>query len=122
MKLIYTTLLIALLTLVGCGGGGADTEVPIAEVKAQSSTMSVDDLKAKVADYEKAIKAKMDSLAPIKEKLAAIPLTEQMGAEAKKLQGDIAKISEDLKALQERLSVYMAALKEKGEAVKEMIN
>ena len=121
MKLITTALLVALLTLVGCGGG-ADTEITVAEAQEASSAMSVDDLKGTVAEYESAIKAKMDEMAPLKDKLTAIPLTEQMGDEAKALQADIAKVTEDMAALKERLAVYMAALKEKGAAAKEVIN
>jgi peptidoglycan hydrolase CwlO-like protein len=110
-----------MMVLVGCGGGGADTEAPVADVKEQSSGMSVDDLKSKVAEYENAIQSKLADLEPIKEKLKAIPMTEMMGEEAKALQADIAKLTEDVSALKERLQVYYDALKEKGEEVKNLI-
>lgn len=121
MKLLSFSLLIAMLCLVGCGGGGADTEVPVAEVKQESGNMSVDDLKSKVAEYESAIQSKLADLEPIKEKLKAIPMTEMMGEEAKALQADILAISEDVNALKERLQVYYDALKAKGEEVKNLI-
>jgi len=121
MKIIYTMMLVALLTLVGCGGG-ADAEAPVADVKQEASTMSVDDLKSKAAEYQKAIQAKMEEIEPITSKLADLPLAEKMGDEAKALQADISAINEDLGALKERLAVYLDALKEHGESVKEYIN
>lgn len=125
MKLITSTLLIVMLVLVGCGGGGsAETEVSemtVAEVEQQSSGMSVDDLKSKVAEYEKALQAKLADLEPIQEKLKAIPMTEMMGEEAKALQADILKISEDVTALKDRLQVYYDALKEQGVDMKNLM-
>ncbi|MGC9452163.1 MAG: hypothetical protein ACP5I4_12040 [Oceanipulchritudo sp.] len=113
MKSIPVMLLIALLTLAGCGGG-ADTETPVADLKADAGTMSVADLQAKAEEYQAAIADKMKELEPIKAKLAEIPVMEQMGEEAKALQDDIAAVTEDISALKDRLQVYMDALKEKG--------
>ena len=47
-------------------------------------------------------------------KLKAIPLTEQMGAEAKGLQTDIATLNKSVAALTERFQVYYNKLKEMG--------
>lgn len=125
MKLITSTLLIVMLALVGCGGGGGAeaevSEMTVAEVEQQSSGMSVDDLKSKVAEYEKALQAKLADLEPIQEKLKAIPMTEMMGEEAKALQADILKISEDVTALKDRLQVYYDALKEQGVDIKNLM-
>lgn len=125
MKLITSTLLILMLVLVGCGGGGGAeaevSEMTVAEVEQQSSGMSVDDLKSKVAEYEKALQAKLADLEPIQEKLKAIPMTEMMGEEAKALQADILKISEDVTALKDRLQVYYDALKEQGVDIKNLM-
>jgi septal ring factor EnvC (AmiA/AmiB activator) len=121
MKVIYAAMLVAILTLVGCGGG-ADTDISVADAKAEASSMTVDDLKAKAMEYKSAIEAKMEDLEPITAKLKEIPLTEQMGDEAKALQADIAALTGDLDALKERLAVYLDALKEQGESIKEYMN
>lgn len=122
MKYISMLMCCLVLFMAGCGGGGADPDKPISEVKSDAETMSVDDLKAMAADYKAMIEKKMSELEPIKDKLSEIPLTEQMGDEAKALQEDIAAVTEDLNALKERLMVYVDALKEKGESVSEYMN
>jgi len=115
MKKIRFLCLLPLLVLVGCGGsGGTDTDTPVSELKQEAETLSVENLKAKAESYEKAISQKLQDLEPLKEKLAAIPMTEQMGEEAKALQGDIASLTTELNDLKERLAVYVDALKEKG--------
>jgi polyhydroxyalkanoate synthesis regulator phasin len=122
MKVLLIAMMVALLTLAGCGGGGADTETPVADLESEASTMSVDDLKAKALEYKDAIEAKMQEIEPITEKLKEIPLTEKMGEEAQALQSDIAALTQDVSALKERLAVYIDALKEQGESVKEYMN
>lgn len=121
MKLCHIIALIPLAFLIGCGGNGADTDTPVAELEQEAETMTVDDLKAKASSYKDAIANKMQELEPIQEKLRDIPLTEQMGDEAKALQEDIAELNDDLGALRDRLQVYLDALKEKGESVQEYL-
>lgn len=120
MKLYYLIALLPLTLLIGCGGG-ADTERPVAELEQEAENMTVDDLKAKAMDYKEMIADKMADLEPLKEKLKEIPMTEQMGDEAKAIQEDIAALGDDLSALKERLNVYLDALKEQGESVKEYL-
>lgn len=121
MKLLKLLMLAALFSLFGCGGG-VDTDQPIGEVQKEAETMTVADLKAKASDYQELISRKMSELEPLKAKLSEIPLTEQMGDEAKALQADLAALSEDLGALKDRLNVYLDALKAKGESVQEYLN
>jgi ABC-type glycerol-3-phosphate transport system substrate-binding protein len=120
MKSLTIALLVALLALAGCGGG-ADTDKPVAEIKQDAETMTVKDLQAKAKSYQDAVTKKLTELEPLKEKLMEIPLTEQMGDEAKALQADIAELTKDLDALKERLKVYVDALKEKGESVQDYL-
>ena len=122
MKLFRLLLLLPLLSLIGCGGDGVDTDASIADVEKEAASLTVDDLKAKASSYKAAIASKLEDIEPIKEKLAAIPLTEQMGDEAKALQADIADLTKDLGDLKERLGVYLEVLKSKGEEVKEFLN
>lgn len=122
MKFYRLFLLLPILALVGCGGGKADTETPVAELEQKAETMSVEDLKAEAAAYKDAIAAKMQDLEPLRDKLSEIPLVDQMGEEAKALQADIAEVTGDLDALKVRLQVYLDALKEKGESIQEYLN
>jgi predicted nucleic acid-binding Zn-ribbon protein len=118
VKLVKVFSLALLLALFGCGES-ADTSTPVAEMEEEAQTLSVDDLKAKAQSYQEAIAAKMKELEPIREKLAEIPVMEQMGDEAEALKGDLQALQGDLNALKERLDVYLAALKEKGESVQQ---
>jgi hypothetical protein len=88
--------------------------VPIADVKAEASKMNIEQLKAKAMEYKNLIVSKKAMLEPLTAKLKAIPLTEQMGAEAKGLQTDIATINKSISALTERFQVYYNKLKEMG--------
>ncbi len=116
-RLHQMIVLALLLALVGCGGKGPDTSKPVAEVKQDAQRMTVDDLHAKAAEYQKAIAAKMAELEPLKEQLTKIPFTQQMGAEAQALQKDIMEVTKELNDLQERLQVYLDALKARGEPI-----
>lgn len=120
MKLVNIMWLVALLALFGCGKG-ADSETPVADLKAEAETMSVDDLQVKAKAYQEMIASKLKDMEPIREKLMEIPLAEQMGDEAKELQGDIKALEADLSALKERLQVYLDALKEQGVSVQEYL-
>ena len=92
----------------------ADTDKPIAEVQAEASKMSVDQLKAKAMEYKDAIVAKKAEIEKVTAKLKEIPIAQQMGTEAKALQTDIANLSKALSDLTERFQVYYNKLKEAG--------
>ncbi len=102
-----------LLGFAGCGKK-ADTEAPVADVKAQAETMSVEQLRAKAMEYKDAIIAKKADIEKLGAELKKIPITEQLGAEAKALQADIANVNKSLAALTERFQIYYNKLKEKG--------
>lgn len=119
MKLWIFLMLPIALILGGCGGG-ADVEISVADAEQESTSMSVDDLKAKASEYKAAIATKLEQIEPLTAKLKEIPLTQQMGDEAKALQADIAAINEDVAALKERLNVYLEALKEHGISVSDI--
>jgi len=102
-----------LLGLTGCGKK-ADTEQPIADVQAEANKMNVEQLKAKAVEYKDAIVAKKAEIEKVAAKLKSIPLTEQMGTEAKGLQTDIANLSKSMASLNERFQVYYSKLKAMG--------
>jgi hypothetical protein len=88
--------------------------IPVADVKAEAAKMTVDQLKAKAMEYKDLIVSKKAMLEPLAAKLKAIPLTDQMGAEAKGLQTDIAALNKSISALTERFQVYYNKYKEIG--------
>jgi hypothetical protein len=88
--------------------------IPVADVKAEAGKMNVEQLKAKAMEYKNLIVAKKATLETLAAKLKGIPLTEQMGAEAKGIQTDIATLNKSVAALTERFQVYYNKLKEMG--------
>ena len=104
---------VCLLGFAGCGKK-ADENKPIAEVQAEANKMNVEQLKAKAMEYKDAIVAKKAEIEKVTAKLKEIPVTEQIGAEAKALQADIANLNKSLSALTERFQVYYNKIKEMG--------
>ena len=88
--------------------------IPVADVQAEAGKMNVEQLKAKAMEYKNLIVAKKATLETLAAKLKGIPLTEQMGAEAKGLQTDIATLNKSVAALTERFQVYYNKYKEMG--------
>jgi hypothetical protein len=88
--------------------------IPVADVQAEAGKMNVEQLKAKAMEYKNLIVAKKATLETLAAKLKGIPLTEQMGAEAKGIQTDIATLNKSVAALTERFQVYYNKLKEMG--------
>ncbi len=88
--------------------------VPIADVQVEADKMTVEQLKAKAMEYKNLIVAKKAMIEPLVAKLKAIPLTEQMGTEAKGLQTDIAALNKSVSALTERFQIYYNKLKIMG--------
>lgn len=121
MKWMKVLWLVGLMGLFGCGEK-ADLETPVADLETEAATLSVADLKAKAQSYQEMIASKMAELEPIQAKLMELPMAEKMGTEAKALQEEIAAVNRDLAALKERLTVYMEALKKKGESLSESLN
>ncbi|MBN2021002.1 MAG: hypothetical protein JW749_12355 [Sedimentisphaerales bacterium] len=93
---------------------GAIETIPVADIQAEASKMNVEQLKAKAMEYKDAIVAKKAEIEKVAAKLKAIPIAEQMGAEAKSLQTDIATLNKAVTALTERFQVYYNKLKEMG--------
>lgn len=102
-----------LLGLAGCGKK-ADESKPIADVQAEAAKMDVAQLKAKAVEYKDALVAKKAEIEKVAAKLKEIPVTEQLGTEAKALQTDIANLNKSVTALTERFQVYYNKLKETG--------
>lgn len=102
------------LIVVGCGSAKVDQNRPIEQVSVEAKGMTVEQLKQAAGEYQKAIMAKKGDIEQFQEKLKKIPLTEMLGAEAKKLKDEIVPITASIKALSERMNVYVQELKAKG--------
>jgi len=91
-----------------------DTEKPVAEIQAQTETMSVDALKATAIKYKDAITAKQAEIEKVVAKIKEIPITQALGQEAKTVKTDLQNLQTSLQALKDRFQVYYEALKKKG--------
>jgi len=99
--------------LVGCGKK-ANENKPISDVKAEAEKMNVEQLRSMAMRYKEAITARQAEITKVTAKLKEIPITEQLGTEAKKIKADIDELNKSLSALTERFQVYYNKLKEKG--------
>lgn len=88
--------------------------IPVADIQAEAAKMTVEQLKAKAMEYKNLIVTKKAAIEQLSAKFKAIPITEQMGAEAKGLQTDIATLNKSVAALTERFKVYYNKLNEMG--------
>lgn len=91
-----------------------DLNKTVDALKAEAEKMDVASLKQVALKYKDAIASKQGEIKAIADKLAAIPMTQKLGAEAQKLTTDTTKLTEALKALTDRFNVYVSALKAKG--------
>ena len=109
-------LLLAMLSTVilpGCGKK-ADESKPMSEVKAEAEKMDTAKLRTMAQQYKSSLTAKKADIDKLMAKVKEIPVTEALGAEAKKLKADIENVQKSAAALQERFAVYYDKLKEKG--------
>ncbi len=104
----------SLIPLVGCGSGKADENKPVSEVRAEAEEMGVEELQKMAEAYRAAIEAKKPEIEALKAKLKEIPLTELLGEEAKSLKADTEKLNDSVKALKERLDIYVEELKKQN--------
>ncbi len=113
MKIIASILICAVL-LAGCSGGGVDETKPVDQIKQEAQAMDAAKLEAVANKYKAAIEAKKGEISKLQGKIKDIPVKELLGDEAKKLKGDVSEISSSVKALSERMNVYLSELKKKG--------
>ena len=110
--LLLAGMLCGALFLAGCGNGVDENKTP-AQIQEEVAKMNVSDIQAMVAKYQKAIEAKTQELKAETEKLAKIPLTEQLGKDAQATKDKMAKITESLKKLEANMATYAEGLKKK---------
>ncbi len=118
MKRMMTILaLVAVVfTLAGCGGKQADTTTPVAQVKAEAQKMDAQAIQQAIDTYKVAIAAKEAELQKLSDQLKAIPVSQILGDEAKKIKANSESVQSSIQALTVRLQVYVDALKDKAPA------
>lgn len=110
--LFLTCILSGTLFLAGCGDGVDENKTP-AQIQQETIEMNVDQIKDMIAKYQKAISQKTNELKKEMDKLANIPLQEQMGSEAKKVRAEIEKLSNSLNKLKANAQTYAEELSKK---------
>jgi len=107
----YAVLAAGLIWIPGCGGSAVDENKPMSEVTSEAKSMDTGDLRSMAMSYKKAIEDKISEMDGIKDQLKAIPITKQLGEDAKALRNEIKAITTSIQALKERFSVYYDKLK-----------
>ena len=102
----------SILFLAGCGQDVDENKTP-AQIQSEVANMSAQDIQTMIVKYQKAIEAKAVELKAEADKLARIPLTEQLGDEAKKLRNDMENITVSLDQLKANMAAYADGLKAK---------
>jgi outer membrane murein-binding lipoprotein Lpp len=100
------------MMLAGCGNKADENKTP-AQIQAEVQKMDASEIQAVIADYQKAIEKKAAELKKGADKLAAIPLTEQLGDEAKKVRANMDNLKDSLAKLQANLKAYTDGLTKK---------
>ena len=120
MKRMMTmlTVLAVAFTLAGCGGKTADTTTPVEQVKAEAQKMDTQAIQKTVDAYKAAIAAKEAELQQVAGKVKTIPVAEMLGDKAKELKAQNDQIQSTIKALSDRLQVYVDTLAAKASATK----
>ena len=105
---IFTTLLIALLsltTLYGCGKK-ADTQKPIEQVRAEAEKMSVSDLQSAAKAYADEIASKKTEAEKIQSQLKGLSVQDMLGEKGKSIKDQASALGQQVSALTERYQVY----------------
>ena len=100
------------LFLAGCGDSVDENKTP-EQIKAEVASMNAADIQKMIEKYQKAIEEKAAEVKVEADKLAKIPLTEQLGDEAKALRGNIEELTSSLNKLKANAEAYIEGLKKK---------
>ena len=125
--LIGAALLVAATACGGQGGGDASAELktPLADVQAEATKLDAPALESKIESYKAMAKDYEGQIEELqnkaKEALADTDLGDLLSEDAKKAKeladkytGQADEIMKDLKALQERMNIYVQELKKKA--------
>ena len=111
-KLLLAMLCGCALFVAGCGKSADENKTP-AEIKAEVTSMSKEDIQEMVDVYKTAIAEKEAEAKKVLEEIAALPLTEQVGDKAKQLRAKAEEIGASVKRLTANMAAYAEGLKNK---------
>lgn len=106
--------LLSIGLLAGCGGSEVDENKTPEEIRQEIVNMDTKDIQKQIDAYTKAIAEKMEEVKVEAEKLSKIPLTEQLGDEAKAVRANLDNLKDSAAKLQKNLEAYAEGLKEKS--------
>ena len=110
--LLLSGIICGMLCFSGCGNGVDENKTP-EQIKQEAANLDAAAIEAKIEAYKKTIEEKSAQLKAEVDKLAEIPVTEQLGEEAKKIRGNIDGIKDSLEKLGKNLDAYVDSLKAK---------
>ena len=102
--------------LCGCGDSKVDENKSLADVQAEAAKLDASQLQAKIEQCKAILDAKKVEAEGVANKLKAIPLKDQLGPEAKDLQGQLAKITESVQKVTAQMDAYGKELQAKAAA------
>jgi hypothetical protein len=114
-------LVLGLLFLAGCGGGGDDSSMTLEQLKTEAPNMTVAKLRAGAEGVKAKIEAKTTELTGLQDELKQIKPADLMSDKAKELNTKVAEMTKSVDDLKARLKVYVDALKAKGEDVGDLM-
>ncbi|MDD3886373.1 MAG: hypothetical protein PHI35_05855 [Victivallaceae bacterium] len=112
IKTFFSAAFAAAALLCGCDGGSDEERTP-EEIRKLAADMSYEEIEERLAECADKIEDVTEELKDKTEELSEIPISEQLGDEAKKLQLDISRLGESLKKLQRNMQAYADTLKNK---------
>ncbi len=92
--------------LAGCGETASETR-PVTEIRQEAADMTVAGLERMAQRYRAALNAKEVQLTALQDSLKDIPVSQLLGEEARAIKSDIDKISGSIRALTERMNIYL---------------
>ncbi|MCE5327407.1 MAG: hypothetical protein LLG01_13450 [Planctomycetaceae bacterium] len=112
-------MLLAIVLVAGLRGCSkkASEDIPPEQAKSEAAKMDVEQLKAKVAQYEEAIKAKQPEIEKLQKEIGA-GLADAMSGKktqnADTIKKELEALQKSVQALTERMGIYAAELKKKA--------
>lgn len=91
-----------------------DLNKTVEAIRQEAATMDLVQLKEIALKYKQMLAEKQAAYKPLVEKIANLPLSERLGPESQSMAAEAKTLGDTVKALTERLAVYVEAIKARG--------